>query len=51
MAKMKFTKGYLPKEKAEYVKGGKKMTAHEKKESKKKEVAERIALGIKGRAR
>jgi hypothetical protein len=44
---MKFSKSYLAKEKAEYAKGGKKgreMTAHEKKESKKKELAERIAL-------
>jgi hypothetical protein len=44
---MKFTKGYLAKEKAEYAKKGmkgKEMSAHEKKESKKKELAERIAL-------
>lgn len=42
---MKFSKSYLAKEKAEYDKGGYEMTAHEKKESKKKELAERIALG------
>jgi hypothetical protein len=44
---MKFTKSYLAKEKAEYAKKrmkGKEMSAHEKKESKKKELAERIAL-------
>lgn len=46
MAGMKFSKAYLAKEKAEYAKGGKEMTAHEKKESKKKELAERIALGM-----
>lgn len=45
----KFTKKYLAKEKAEYAKGGSEMTAHERKEAKKKEVAERIALGRKGR--
>ena len=43
---MKFSKAYLAKEKAEYAKGGKEMTAHEKKESKKKELAERLAIGV-----
>ena len=47
---MKFTKAYLAKEKQEYKKGGKEMTAHERKESKRKEIAEKIALGIKGRS-
>lgn len=49
MGKMKFTKKYLAAERLEYKKGGKEKTAHERKESKKKEIAERIALGMKGR--
>lgn len=47
---MKFSKKHLAKERAEYAKGGKEKTAHERKESKKREIAERIALGMKGRA-
>lgn len=47
---MKFSRAYLAKERKEYARGGSEMTAHEKKETKKKEVAERIALGMKGRA-
>lgn len=42
---IKFSKAYLAAERAEYRKGGKEVTAHEKKESKKKELAERKALG------
>ena len=48
---IKLSKAYLAKERAEYRKGGKEMTAHEKKESKKKELAERKALGVKGMKR
>lgn len=48
---MKFSKAYLAKEKAEYAKGGKEMTAHEKKESKKMELAERMALGMSKKKR
>lgn len=48
---IKLSKAYLAKEKAEYSKGGKEMTAHEKKESKKKELAERRALGLSRKAR
>lgn len=47
---MKFSKKHLAKERAKYAKGGKEKTAHERKESKKREIAERIALGMKGRA-
>ena len=46
---MKFTKKYLAKERAAYAKGESETTPHERKEKKKKEVAERIALGMKGR--
>lgn len=45
---MKFSKGYLAKEKMEYAKGGSENTPHEKKEKKKKELAERKALKKKG---
>lgn len=48
---MKFSKAYLAKEKQEYAKGGREKTAHEKKESKKKELAERVALGLSRKAR
>ena len=47
---MKFTESYLAKERKEYAKGGMEKSAHERKESKKKEIAEKIALGIKGRS-
>ena len=48
---MKFSKGYLAKERKEYAAGGMEKSAHEKKESKKKELAERMALGMKGKKR
>ena len=48
---MKFTKTYLAKERKEYAKGGMEKSAHEKKESKKKEIAERVALGMLGKKR
>ena len=48
---MKFTKAYLAKERKEYAKGGMEKSAHEKKESKKKEIAERVALGMRGKKR
>lgn len=48
---MKFSKAYLAMERKEYAKGGREMTAHEKKESKKKELAERKALGLKKKGR
>lgn len=40
----KFSKKYLAKEKAEYAPGGKEVKAHEGKESRKKERAERLAM-------
>ena len=48
---MKFSKSYLAMERKEYAKGGMEKSAHEKKESKKKELAERKALGLKGKKR
>lgn len=49
---MSFSKAYLAKEKMEYAKGGKEKPKHEKKESKKLELAERMAVkGKKGMKR
>lgn len=51
MAIMKLTKGYLAGERASYAKGESEMTPHEKKESMKRELAEKKALKRSGGAR